>query len=90
MPVSAETILAARTRTSGLIAATPTLYSLALSQLTGAEVYVKYENMQHTGSFKARGAAAKLTTLSEAQKKAGVIAMSAGNHAQGVAFHAGR
>ncbi|MGE3475758.1 MAG: threonine ammonia-lyase [Rhodospirillaceae bacterium] len=90
MPVSAETILAARTRSARLIAVTPTLYSLALSQLTGAEVYVKYENMQHTGSFKARGAAAKLTTLSEAEKKAGVIAMSAGNHAQGVAFHAGR
>lgn len=90
MPVSAETILAARTRSARLIAVTPTLYSLALSQLTGAEVYVKYENMQHTGSFKARGAAAKLTALSEAEKKVGVIAMSAGNHAQGVAFHAGR
>ncbi|MGE3332467.1 MAG: threonine ammonia-lyase [Rhodospirillaceae bacterium] len=90
MPMSAETIRAARTRTAGLIALTPTLYNLALSQLTGAEVFVKYENMQHTGSFKTRGAAAKLTTLTEAQRKAGVIAMSAGNHAQGVAFHAGR
>ncbi len=90
MPVSAETILAARARTAGLIALTPTLYNLALSQLTGAEVFVKYENMQHTGSFKTRGAAAKLTTLTDAQKTAGVIAMSAGNHAQGVAFHAGR
>lgn len=90
MPVTPESIQAARARTAGLVAVTPTLYSLALSQLTGAEVFVKYENMQHTGSFKTRGAAAKLTTLTDAQKKAGVIAMSAGNHAQGVAFHAGR
>jgi threonine dehydratase len=88
--VSADSIRAARTRTTGLVAVTPTLHCLALSQITGAEVYVKYENMQHTGSFKTRGAAAKLTTLTDAQKKTGVIAMSAGNHAQGVAFHAGR
>lgn len=90
MPVSAASIVQARARTGADIAATPTLYSLALSQATGAQVFVKYENLQHTGSFKARGAIAKLTTLTEAQKKAGVIAMSAGNHAQGVAFHAGR
>lgn len=90
MAVTAETIAAARARIRVHIAATPTSHNLALSQITGAHVFVKYENMQHTGSFKTRGAAAKLTTLNEAQKKAGVIAMSAGNHAQGVAFHAGR
>ncbi len=90
MPASAESVAQARARTRAYIATTPTLYNLALSQATGAEVFVKYENLQHTGSFKARGAIAKLTTLTEAQKKAGVIAMSAGNHAQGVAFHAGR
>jgi len=90
MAVSAESIAAARARIRAHIAATPTLHSLALSQLTGAHVFVKYENMQHTGSFKTRGAAAKFTTLTDAQKKAGVIAVSAGNHAQGVAFHAGR
>lgn len=90
MAVSADSIAAARARIATHIAATPTLHNLALSQITGAQVFVKYENMQHTGSFKTRGAAAKLTTLTEAQKKTGVIAMSAGNHAQGVAFHAGR
>jgi threonine dehydratase len=88
--LSAETIRAARARTEGHFIVTPTLASLALSQLTGADVFVKYENMQHTGSFKSRGAVAKLTTLTDAQAKAGVIAMSAGNHAQGVAFHATR
>ncbi|MGE4062142.1 MAG: threonine ammonia-lyase [Rhodospirillaceae bacterium] len=90
MAVGPDSIRNARERIIGHVAATPTLYSLALSEATGADVYVKYENLQHTGSFKARGAIAKLTRLSEAQKKAGVIAMSAGNHAQGVAFHAGR
>src|SRR5688500_17349548 len=90
MAVTPESIKAARERTRAHIAATPTLRSLALSDATGAEVFVKYENIQHTGSFKTRGAISKLTTLSDAQKQAGVIAMSAGNHAQGVAFHAGR
>lgn len=90
MPVSAAAIAQARARTGGYIAATPTLYNQALSHATGAQVFIKFENLQHTGSFKARGAIAKLTTLTETQKRAGVIAMSAGNHAQGVAFHAGR
>lgn len=90
MPVSAASIAEARRRSHGYLALTPTLPCLALSAATGADVFVKYENLQHTGSFKARGAIAKFTTLTEAQKKAGVIAMSAGNHAQGVAFHAGR
>jgi len=83
-------VRATRERTKGQIIVTPTLNRPALSQLLGCEVYVKYENMQHTGSFKSRGAIAKLTTLTDAQKKTGVIAMSAGNHAQGVAFHAKR
>lgn len=90
MSFHVELIRAARKRTDRYFVVTPTLHSPALSQLTGATVFVKYENMQHTGSFKSRGAIAKLTMLSEAQQKAGVIAMSAGNHAQGVAFHAGR
>jgi threonine dehydratase len=90
MAVTPDSIKAARERSRTHIAATPTLHSLALSDATGAKVFVKYENLQHTGSFKPRGAIAKLTTLNDAQKKAGVIAMSAGNHAQGVAFHAGR
>jgi threonine dehydratase len=90
MSVSAATIAQTRQRTRPYVAMTPTVYNLALSEATGAEVFVKYENLQRTGSFKTRGAIAKLTMLGEAQRQAGVIAMSAGNHAQGVAFHAGR
>jgi len=59
-----------------------------LSALTGAEVFVKYENLQVTNSFKERGARAKLSSLTEAERTRGVIAMSAGNHAQAVAYHA--
>ena len=88
--LDAALVRAARERTQGQFIVTPTLHRPALSQLVGCEVFIKYENMQHTGAFKARGAIAKLTTLTDAQKKAGVIAMSAGNHAQGVAFHAKR
>jgi threonine dehydratase len=89
-PLDAARVRAARERTKSQIIVTPTLHRPALSQITGANVFVKYENMQHTGAFKARGAIAKLTTLTDAQKKTGVIAMSAGNHAQGVAYHATR
>ncbi|MTH97751.1 threonine ammonia-lyase [Roseibium sp. RKSG952] len=67
---------------------TPCLPAPRLSELTGAEVYVKYENMQVTGSFKERGALIKLLSLTAEDKRRGVIAMSAGNHAQGVARHA--
>src|SRR5437868_3812800 len=59
-----------------------------LSELTGAEIFVKYENLQVTNSFKERGARAKLASLSEPERRRGVIAMSAGNHAQAVAYHA--
>jgi len=61
-----------------------------LSDLTGARVYEKYENLQVTNSFKERGALTKLSSLSAAERKRGVIAMSAGNHAQAVAYHAAR
>src|ERR1700754_3474756 len=61
-----------------------------LSALTGAEVFVKYENLQVTNSFKERGALNKLSALGEAERVRGVIAMSAGNHAQAVAYHARR
>ena len=64
--------------------------SVTLSQLTGADIYLKFENRQFTASFKERGALNKLLSLSDAERKAGVIAMSAGNHAQGVAYHASR
>src|SRR5262249_60432302 len=61
-----------------------------LSALNGGEVYVKYENLQVTNSFKDRGAFVKLAALTEAERRRGVISMSAGNHAQAVAYHAQR
>ena len=65
---------------------TPSGLSCALSELTGRSIFVKYENKQHTGSFKFRGSLNKLLSLTEVQKKRGVIAMSAGNHAQGISL----
>jgi threonine dehydratase len=90
VPLSAAAVRAAAARIEDHIVRTPILRSEALSRATGADVYVKYENKQYTGAFKARGAIAKLTTLSAGQAAVGVIAMSAGNHAQGVAYHAAR
>ena len=69
---------------------TPTVRAARLSQRLGVDLYLKLENLQHTNAFKARGALAKLLTLSADQRAAGVIACSAGNHAQGVAYHAQR
>ncbi|MEL6839766.1 MAG: threonine ammonia-lyase [Pseudomonadota bacterium] len=69
---------------------TPTVHAARLSLHLGIDLYLKLENLQHTNAFKARGALAKLLTLSEAEQAAGVIACSAGNHAQGVAYHAKR
>ncbi len=66
------------------------MHSRTLSQITGAEVYLKFENLQFTASFKERGALNKLSLLTALQREAGVIAVSAGNHAQGVAYHAQR
>ncbi|NNU16866.1 threonine ammonia-lyase [Parvularcula sp. ZS-1/3] len=70
------------------VAVTPCLPSPKLSQLTGCELHLKFENMQVTGAFKERGALAKLLSLTDQEKAAGVIAASAGNHAQGLARHA--
>jgi len=69
---------------------TPFLHAGKLSAMTGADIWIKYENLQYTGAFKERGALAKLLSLTEAERRAGVIAASAGNHAQGVARHASR
>ncbi len=69
---------------------TPCLRSRTLSEVAGADVFLKFENLQFTASFKDRGALVKLLSLSDAQRRAGVVAMSAGNHAQGVAYHARR
>jgi threonine dehydratase len=80
----------ARRAIAGRVLRTPMLPAPKLSALTGAEVYVKYENLQVTNSFKERGALAKLASLSQSERASGVIAMSAGNHAQAVAYHAAR
>jgi threonine dehydratase len=69
---------------------TPTRHSRTLSGIAGCEVWLKFENRQFTASFKERGALNRILSLSEAERKRGVAAMSAGNHAQGVAYHAGR
>ena len=78
----------AATRIQGQVLRTPTLNSAALSKATGAEVTLKLENLQAIGSFKERGAANRLALLTPAERQAGVVAMSAGNHAQAVARHA--
>ena len=90
MPVSLEDIRAAAGRIAGAVERTPCLRSRTLSRLTGAEVWLKFENLQFTASFKERGALNKLLSLDAALLRRGVIAMSAGNHAQGVAYHAAR
>lgn len=83
-------IQAARERLGQAIYHTPCPHSITLSKLCGPQIYCKLENLQMTGSFKERGALNKLLQLSDAEKAAGVIAASAGNHAQGVAYHATR
>ncbi len=90
MALSIGDIRAARKIIESAVLRTPMLPAPRLSALTGAEVFVKYENLQVTNSFKDRGALVKLSSLDEGQRKRGVIAMSAGNHAQSVAYHAAR
>ncbi len=82
--VSIETIRAARLRLEGSMTETPFTHSSTLSSIVGTEVFLKFENLQYTGSFKGRGARNRLLDVAEGR---GVIAMSAGNHAQGVAHH---
>ena len=77
-------------RLHGHLLNTPCVESRTLSQLTGAQIFLKFENLQYTASFKERGACNKLAQLTEPERQRGVIAMSAGNHAQGVAYHAQR
>jgi threonine dehydratase len=90
MDVTIDLVRDAAARIAGQIIATPTVPASRLSAATGAEVYLKLENLQHTGSFKVRGALFKLLSLNATERQRGVIAMSAGNHAQGVAFHCQR
>jgi len=88
--VSIDSIRAAAQRLRGHVEETPCVHSRTLSQITGAEIYLKFENLQFTASFKERGALNKLSRLTPEQRASGVIAVSAGNHAQGVAYHAQR
>ncbi len=88
--VTLAEIEAARRTIAAHVLRTPLLAAPPLSALTGAEVYVKYENLQVTNSFKERGACVKLAALSTDERRRGVITMSAGNHAQAVAYHARR
>ncbi len=90
MSVSIDDIRRAAEQLHGAVVRTPCTHSRKISAIVGADIFVKYENQQFTSSFKDRGACVKLLSLSEAQRRAGVIAMSAGNHAQGVAYHAQR
>ncbi|KAF0109806.1 MAG: threonine dehydratase [Hyphomonadaceae bacterium] len=88
MTVTFQDIKDAQLRIAGKVKRTPMLHSHTLSEITGAEVWVKFENFQFTAAFKERGALNRLACLSDDERARGVIAMSAGNHAQGVAYHA--
>jgi len=90
MTLAFEDILAAKDRLQGHIEHTPCRYSRTLSEITGADVWVKFENLQFTAAYKERGALNKLLQLGENVRKRGVIAASAGNHSQGLAYHGSR
>lgn len=88
--LTVDDIHAAAARLHGRVVETPCLHSRTLSAIAGCEVFLKFENHQFTASFKERGALNKLAQLTEDERARGVLAVSAGNHAQGVAFHAQR
>ena len=90
LAISVDDVRAAGGRIADSIEHTPSVHSRTLSRLTGAQVFLKLENLQFTASFKERGALNKLLSLSAEERRRGVIAMSAGNHAQAVAYHAAR
>lgn len=90
LPLGLSDIQAAAGRIEGAVVRTPTLLSRTLSQATGAEIWVKFENFQHVGAYKERGALNKLLLMDEGTRARGVIAASAGNHSQAVAYHASR
>jgi threonine dehydratase len=90
LEVTSADVLRAAERLRGRVENTPCVHSRTLSHITGAEVYLKFENLQFTASFKERGALNRLAQLTAVERQRGVIAVSAGNHAQGVAYHAQR
>src|SRR6476469_3542899 len=89
-PPTIDDIRAATKRIEGNVVRTPMLVSRTLSEIIGAEVWLKFENLQFTAAYKERGALNKLLQLTEAERASGVIAASAGNHAQAVAYHGRR
>ena len=88
--LSIQDIRDAATRLQGQVLDTPCVESKTLSHIVGAQVFLKFENLQFTASFKERGACNRLALLTDEERARGVVAMSAGNHAQGVAYHAQR
>src|SRR5476649_1130804 len=90
LPVTLKDIQAAAAAIAGAVLRTPTRHSRTLSDIAGCDIWLKFENRQFTASFKERGALNFLLSLDDEQRRRGVVAMSAGNHAQGVAYHAGR
>jgi len=88
--IDIDDVLAARERASEMARHTPLEYSHMFSEMTGAEIHLKLETFQRTGAFKIRGAANRIGTLSPAEREAGVVTASAGNHAQGVSLAASR
>lgn len=88
--IDLSTVQAARRRLQGQVLKTPFMLSRTLSDMLGAQIWLKFENLQFTASFKERGALNRMLALSDAERAKGVIAVSAGNHAQGVAYHAQR
>lgn len=90
LPVTLADVEAAAARIAGAVVRTPTLHSKTLSDLTGATVWLKFENLQFTAAYKERGALNTLLQLDDAARAKGVIAASAGNHAQGLAYHGNR
>ncbi len=88
LPISLDDVVAARERLRGAIYYSPCPHSQMLSGVTGRQIYLKLENLQMTGSFKERGALNRIAMLTPEQAAKGVVAASAGNHAQGVAYHA--
>jgi threonine dehydratase len=90
LPVTLSDVQAAAARIAGAVVHTPTLHSKTLSKMTGANVWIKFENLQFTAAYKERGALNTLLQLDDAARAKGVIAASAGNHAQGLAYHGNR
>ena len=90
LPISYEDVVKAENAIKDAVVDTRAAYSKTLSDITGADLFLKFEIFQYTASYKERGALNRLLAMSEAEKKRGVVAMSAGNHAQGVSYHAAR